>query len=71
VLLDCEGVTFCDSYGLSVLLMVRRQVQLAGGRLTLENRRHSLDRLLELTDTYRYLTGGHAASGGSREELDT
>ncbi|NKQ58613.1 STAS domain-containing protein [Amycolatopsis sp. K13G38] len=55
--LDCARLGFCDSYGLSALLMIRREVDAAGAVLYLDNRGPSLDRLLRLTGTYDHLTG--------------
>ncbi|WP_328648179.1 STAS domain-containing protein [Amycolatopsis sp. NBC_00348] len=57
VRLDCEGIGFCDSSGLSALLRVHTVVTDAGCRLHLDNRRPALDRLLALTGTFAHLTG--------------
>lgn len=57
VRLECGDLTFCDSSGLSTLLLVHRAVTGAGARLFLDNRRPALDRLLSLTGTTAYLTG--------------
>jgi len=53
---DCRRIGFCDSYGLSVLLMIRRRTQAAGVALQLENRGPALDRLLRVTNTLGHLT---------------
>lgn len=63
--LDCDGLRFCDSSGLSALLMVRRWAGAAGIALHLDNRGAGLDRLLRVTHTLAHLTG---AAGGAREE---
>ncbi|MEA5361565.1 STAS domain-containing protein [Amycolatopsis sp., V23-08] len=62
VRLDCDGLEFCDSSGLSALLRVHALVTDAGRRLHLDNRRPALDRLLALTGTFTYLTGEAPAS---------
>ena len=48
---------FCDSYGLSVLLMIRRHTDAADACLHLEDRPGALDRLLTVTNTLDHLTG--------------
>jgi anti-anti-sigma factor len=58
--LDCAKVRFCDSWGLSVLLMIHRRVQAAGACLHLDNRQASLERLLDRTNTLVHLTGSGA-----------
>lgn len=57
VRLDCGGIEFCDSAGLSALLRAYNAVTSTGRRLHLDNRRPSLDRLLTLTGVLKYLTG--------------
>jgi len=49
VRIDCGELEFCDSSGLSGLLMVHRLVR-AGAELYLDNRSGELDRLLERTN---------------------
>lgn len=56
LVLDCAKVGFCDSYGLSTLLMIRRRLHGAGVHLHLDNRSPSLERLLTLTHTLKHLT---------------
>ncbi|MFD1146065.1 STAS domain-containing protein [Saccharothrix hoggarensis] len=68
VRLDCGGVGFCDSYGLSTLLAAHRRVTAAGARLVLDNRRPALDRLMRRTRTFHHLTG---AVERQREEADS
>ncbi|WP_372665419.1 STAS domain-containing protein [Amycolatopsis kentuckyensis] len=68
VRLDCAGLAFCDSSGLSTLLLVHRAVTGAGARLHLDNRPRSLDRLLAVTGTAAYLTG---EAPPSRARLDS
>jgi anti-anti-sigma factor len=62
---DLAGLTLCDSMGLSALLSIRRRTDAVGVRLLLVRRPHLLNRLLELTGTYAYLTG---ESGDGREQ---
>ncbi|SEF37923.1 anti-anti-sigma factor [Amycolatopsis pretoriensis] len=68
VRLDCAGIAFCDSSGLSTLLLVHRAVTGADARLHLDNRPAPLDRLLALTGTTAYLTG---ETPPSRARLDS
>ncbi|MEJ8282109.1 STAS domain-containing protein [Pseudonocardia spirodelae] len=67
--IDCAGVEYCDSYGLSSLLMVRRRTRAAGVTLHLDNRTGSLERLLRVTNTLEHLTG--AGRGAREQKLDT
>jgi anti-anti-sigma factor len=55
--LDCAELGFCDSWGLSVLLMIHRRVAAMGVTLHLDNRREPLERLLRRTHTLIHLTG--------------
>ncbi|MBN9792468.1 anti-sigma factor antagonist [Pseudonocardia sp. TMWB2A] len=67
--IDCAGIEYCDSYGLSSLLMIRRRTRAAGVELHLDNRAGALERLLRVTNTLEHLTG---ADGPAREQrLDT
>ncbi|AZS89240.1 STAS domain-containing protein [Streptomyces griseoviridis] len=54
--LDLSGLRCIDSSGLSALLQIRRRVDRAGARLTLEKRPVCVERLLDLTGTFAYLT---------------
>ncbi|MFF7333895.1 STAS domain-containing protein [Streptomyces sp. NPDC008150] len=54
--LDCAGLTWLDSMGLAALLMIRRRAGASSVTLHLDNRPGFLDRMLELTDTFGYLT---------------
>lgn len=67
--LDCTGVAYCDSYGLSTLLLVRRRTAAAGVALHLDNRGAALDRLLRITNTLGHLTG--AARTAREEQYDS
>jgi anti-anti-sigma factor len=55
LLLDCAGMTLCDSMGLSALLQIRRDTLAAGRSLRIHPRPPLLDRLLDLTGTADYL----------------
>lgn len=57
VRLDCGGLAFCDSSGLSGLLMVSRLARSAGASLYLDNRPAELDRLLRRTNLLGHFTG--------------
>lgn len=59
--LDCGELGFCDSYGLSTLLMVHRRAVAAGVTLHVDNRSSALQRMLELTGTVEYLAPDGAA----------
>jgi anti-anti-sigma factor len=54
---DCTDVDYCDSWGLSVLLMSQRVVAAAGARLQLDDLPPRLARVLELTGTLDHLGG--------------
>jgi anti-anti-sigma factor len=49
ILVDCEGLRFCDSTGLNVLLRGRLHALEAGGRLELAGLRPPVDRMFEIT----------------------
>lgn len=54
--IDCSGIVFCDSYGLSALIMAHRAVTSAGARLHLDGMRPRLEHVLRVTGTFEYLT---------------
>ncbi|MBX7448773.1 STAS domain-containing protein [Mycolicibacterium sp. 3033] len=54
--LDFAGLTFCDSAGLSGLLLVRRKTSAAGVQLHLDHRPPQLQRLLDITGVLDHLT---------------
>ncbi|HEY2206353.1 MAG TPA: STAS domain-containing protein [Pseudonocardia sp.] len=71
--LDFARLGFCDTTGLSGLLMVHRLTSGSGVTLHLDNRTRPLNRLLEVTGTLRHLTAppgpagvGTADSGAGR-----
>ncbi len=68
--LDCRRLDFCDSYGLSTLLMIRRRTRAAGVVLRLENRGPHLERLLRVTNTLRHLTDT-SETAQEEKRLDT
>jgi|APDOM4702015191_1054821.scaffolds.fasta_scaffold470051_1 anti-anti-sigma factor len=49
ILIDCQGIEFMDSMGLSCLIMALKQVRAAGGSLALSNINTQIRLLLELT----------------------
>ncbi|MFD9029598.1 STAS domain-containing protein [Streptomyces sp. NPDC059567] len=49
ILVDCEGLRFCDSTGLNVLLRARLHALEAGGRLELAGLRPPVARMFEIT----------------------
>lgn len=54
--LDFAGLTFCDSAGLSGLLLVHRKTSAAGVQLHLDHRPAQLQRLLDITGVLEHLT---------------
>ncbi|GAB3578700.1 STAS domain-containing protein [Amycolatopsis endophytica] len=56
VRLDCGTLGHCDSYGLSILLMIARRVRASGANLHLDERPPELERLLHQTRTLDFLT---------------
>ncbi|MEU6974187.1 STAS domain-containing protein [Kitasatospora aureofaciens] len=66
VRLDCGGITWIDSSGLSALLMIRRRTDDAGAVLHLDDRPPALERLLDLTDVLPYFAA-RRANGGTDE----
>ncbi|MFI9379720.1 STAS domain-containing protein [Kutzneria sp. NPDC052558] len=63
---DCAGLSHCDSYGLSMLLMAHRRALAAGVAFRLDNRSTALDRMLELTGTVEHLTADTVADDHSQ-----
>ena len=49
ILVDCQGIEFMDSSGLSCLIMTLKNVRAAGGELALSNINGQVRLLLELT----------------------
>ncbi|WP_156689953.1 STAS domain-containing protein [Mycobacterium sp. Marseille-P9652] len=58
--LDLAGLTFCDSAGLSGLLLAHRHAQRAGAHLHLDHRPEFLDRILDVTGTFDHLVAPSA-----------
>lgn len=62
--LDCSGLTFCDSAGLSALIRAHQRHQADGRHLTLTASPHVLQRLLTMTGLDDYLdTAATTATG--------
>lgn len=53
LVLDFDGVTFCDSQGLSTLIALNRQAEAAGSVMVLANLGDFLTRLLEISGLRR------------------
>ncbi|MBY8885390.1 STAS domain-containing protein [Streptomyces sp. PTM05] len=68
--LDCAELAFCDSMGLSCLLLLHRRAAADGTRLHLDNRSDAFDRLLRLTGVLGHLTAARADATGTRVPLD-
>lgn len=68
VLLDCGDLVFCDSSGLSSLLMVSRLVRAAGASLCLDTRSAELDRLLRRTNLLDHFTAPAAESAHQHQD---
>ncbi|OBJ61779.1 STAS domain-containing protein [Mycobacterium sp. 1423905.2] len=72
--LDFSELVFCDSAGLSGLLLVHRQTDQAGIELHLDQRPLVLDRLLHTTGTYEHLVtsvGRETATADPQGRNDT
>ncbi|MGE2735836.1 STAS domain-containing protein [Mycolicibacterium vaccae] len=65
--LDLTDLTFCDSAGLSALLLVRRRAGAAGIPLHLDRRPPHLERILDITGLREYLTTVAAKSPDETE----
>ena len=65
--LDFVDLTFCDSAGLSGLLLVHRRCTQAGVGLHLDHRPPHLDRVLEITGVLEYLTTTPTDAPGETE----
>ncbi|MEU9033997.1 STAS domain-containing protein [Streptomyces sp. NPDC048352] len=61
--LDLSGVSFMDSSGLKLLLVLRRRLEATGGHLTVTGLQHQPTALLLLTGTHALLTGDPLISG--------
>ncbi|RDH77980.1 anti-sigma factor antagonist [Mycolicibacterium moriokaense] len=68
--LECSGLTFCDSAGLSGLLQIHRHTSHADVILHLERRPPHLERILQITGTLEYLTADtdSAQTAGAAEQ---
>jgi anti-anti-sigma factor len=60
--LDFSELTFCDSAGLSGLLLIHRRTSKAGMHLHLDHRTAQLDRILDITGLLEFLTARPARS---------
>jgi len=57
---DCADLTFCDSVGLSGLLLIERRTSGVGVDLHLDNRPSYFERVLDITGILEYVTGRSA-----------
>lgn len=64
--LDFAGLDFCDSAGLSGLLLVHRRASGAGVQLHLDHRPRHLDRIFDITGILEHLTTPPADDGFAR-----
>ncbi len=70
--LDLSQLAFCDSAGLSGLLLVHRRSCQAGAQLHLDHRPRFLDRILDLTGTFEHLvTAPHRDAGSQNAPGET
>ncbi|BBY01331.1 STAS domain-containing protein [Mycobacterium seoulense] len=63
--LDLSRLAFCDSAGLSGLLLVHRRSSQAGVRLHLDHRPRFLDRILDVTGTFDHLVAASDPESGA------
>ncbi len=61
--LDLSELTFCDSAGLSGLLLAHRHAHRAGAQLHLDHRPEFLDRILDVTGTFDHLVASSDMNG--------
>jgi anti-sigma B factor antagonist len=54
---DVSEVTFCDSSGISALVMIVNEAAAAGRQVTIVNPRTNVRRVLEIAGVFAYLTG--------------
>ncbi|WP_374025702.1 STAS domain-containing protein [Mycobacterium sp. HNNTM2301] len=64
--LDLAELAFCDSAGLSGLLLVHRRCARAGVRLHLDHRPQFLDRILDVTGTFEHLVTASVSEAGGQ-----
>jgi len=70
LLLDMSGVEFCDSSGLSVVIVLWKQAHAGGGSLTLAAVPDRLTRLLRMTATDTLIPVHQASDPGGVERSD-
>ncbi|KLO37284.1 anti-sigma factor antagonist [Mycobacterium nebraskense] len=63
--LDLSELVFCDSSGLSGLLLVHRRSCQADVHLHLDHRPRFLDRILDLTGTFEHLVTASSSEAGT------
>ena len=67
--LDLSGVSFMDSSGLNLLLLLRQRLHAEGGRLAVTGLQPQPARLLEITQTYDLFAADTTAADGPDEAL--
>lgn len=68
--LDFAELTFCDSAGLSGLLVIHRRTSAARVHLHLDNRPQHLERILEITGVLEHLTTSPQPLSEDSEETE-
>ncbi|MEW2515817.1 STAS domain-containing protein [Streptomyces sp. NPDC046870] len=66
---DLSGVTFMDSSGLNLLVLLRRRLHAEGGRLAVIGLQPQPARLLEITDTYELFAADTTDADDSDDAL--
>lgn len=66
---DLSGVSFMDSSGLNLLVLLRRRLRAEGGRLAVTGLQHQPAHLLQITETYALFAADTAAADGSDDVL--
>lgn len=69
--LDLAELNFCDSAGLSGLLLLHRRSSQAGVQLHLDRRPRFLDRILDVTGTFEYLVTAPVSDAGQSSPGET
>jgi anti-anti-sigma factor len=67
--LDFTDLSFCDSAGLSGLLLIHRQTSAAGVHLHLDHRPAQLQRILDITGVLEHLTTAPAREATSESGI--
>lgn len=68
--IDFANLTFCDSAGLSALVIVHRRCSESRVRLHLDHKTGQLDRILTVTGLADHFTAAHGAGSGAKGTQD-